>query len=175
MRQLHILHKIYFLSRCLSGNQFLYGIQHLIYIERNRLQFHLAALYLGHIQNIIDQSQQVIGRRLYFLQAVQNPFLALALLQRNSRHTDDTVHGSTDFMAHTGQKLRLGLAGNIMLHLIQLRLYHLSKLRQIMISFLIFQKLRRNAENADISHITSVVVHGQHDTLLPRCQTQKAL
>ncbi len=133
VRQINVLNETDALGRCLGQDQFTDRAQHFIHIEVKGFELHLAALDFGHIENIIDQSQQIIGRRLDFLQAVQNPLGGLILVQRNSRHTDNSVHGSSDLVAHPGEEFRLCPAGNIMLLLIELPLDHTSQLGQILI------------------------------------------
>ena len=60
IRHLDLLHEIYLLGRRLRHDQFPDRTEHLMDIEIDRFQLHLAALDLGHIQNVIDQAEQII-------------------------------------------------------------------------------------------------------------------
>ena len=72
-----------------------------------RNQFHFARFYLGQIQYIVDQRQQVMGRRLDVTDILV--YLAsLALLHDNVAQSHDRVHGRPDLMRHIGQKRTLG-------------------------------------------------------------------
>ena len=97
-----ILYKVNPLCLRLRRNQLPYSIQHFIDIKIARLQLHLTAFNFGHIQNIVNQPQQVFRRGLYFLQTVYCPLFALVLLQCNCRHTDNTVHRCAYLVAHSG-------------------------------------------------------------------------
>ena len=101
--------------------------------------------------------------------------MALFLLQRDSRHTDDTIHGRADLMAHTGQEIGLRLAGNIMLFLRQLALNDSAQLRQILVFLAVVKQRLLDPHNTDISHVIPIVIHGQHDTVPAGHNTQKPL
>ena len=175
MSQGDILGKRNFLGRRLRCNQLPDGLQHLPHIEIAGIQLHLAALDLGHIQNVVDQPQQIIGGGLDLLQAVHDPLRALPALERDGRHADDAVHRRADLVAHAGEKLGLGLAGNIVLPLVQLALDDPAQLRQVLLCLRVLQKRPRDVQNTDISHIAAAVIHGQNRPLLARPHIQEAL
>jgi len=75
-------------------------------VEVGALQVELAGLDLGEVEQVVDDAQQAIGRRLDRLQA-----LPLALVQGRVEHqlghAEDGVHGGADLVADVGQELRL--------------------------------------------------------------------
>ncbi len=73
-------------------------------------QLHLARLYLGQVQNVIDDGQQVLGGGLYVL-GVGVDLGVSALLHDDVVQADDGVHGGADLVGHIGQELALGNAG----------------------------------------------------------------
>ena len=79
-------------------------------LEVDRLQFELAGLHLGEVEDVVEQSQQRVGR-------LQNDVEILALLVREGGlqgqlgHAHDAVHGGADFVAHVGQEIALGPVG----------------------------------------------------------------
>ena len=64
------------------------------------IQGQLAALNLGHIQHIVNQSKQVPARQGNLAQTVLHALLIVYIRHRNRRHADDTVHRRADIMAH---------------------------------------------------------------------------
>ena len=77
-------------------------IQKLLQVKGGFHQRHFTAFNFGHIQNIVQQSQQVMGRALHLLQAVDPPGIALTFLQGDIRHADNAVHRRSNLVAHTG-------------------------------------------------------------------------
>ena len=67
-----------------------------------------AALDLGHIQHIVDQSQQMPAGKRDFPQAVVNNGGILEIRRGDGRHAHDGVHGRTDVVTHIGQEFALG-------------------------------------------------------------------
>ena len=90
-------------------------------------QLQLAGFDLGEVEQVVDDAQQAIGRRLDRLQA-----LPLALVQGRVEHefghADDGVHGGADFVADVGQEIVLGAVGRLrrLLGLAQLRIQPLA-------------------------------------------------
>ena len=72
-----------------------------------RVQFQAAGLDLGEVEDVVDQPQQVVRRRLD-----RHQILPLVLgeggLEGQLGHAEDGVHGRTDFMADVGEELVLG-------------------------------------------------------------------
>ena len=129
-------------------------------IEGFRTQTHLTAFDLRHIQNIIQQSQKIMGGALHLSQAIQPFFFGLILLQRNFCHADDAVHRCADFMRHASQEIRLGPGRQIMLLLIDAVLYDRANLAKRTVLFVILQKGRRKSQQENVSGILPVVRHG---------------
>ena len=93
--------------QALLGGLVLQGLvdfgQQLVGLEANVLQGHLARFELAQVQNVVDDDQQVLGRR--------GDGLAVAVLVGGQRgfgqqlaHAQDGIHGRADFVAHVGQK-----------------------------------------------------------------------
>ena len=74
-------------------------------------QFYLSGLDPGHIQNIIDQGQQMVRKLLCLFQIGSGRILRLHLTLGQGQHTGNTVQRSTDLMGHPGQESGLGLTG----------------------------------------------------------------
>ena len=78
--------------------------------EGMMLQFELAGLDLGEVENVVDDGQQRIG-------AAAGGLDVIALLvgqfgvEQQRGHADDAVHGRADLVAHVGQELGLGERG----------------------------------------------------------------
>ena len=66
-------------------------------------QFHLARLYLGQIQYIVDQCKKILGRRLDIAGIVVH-FSSLAFFHNNIAQAHNRVHGRADLMGHIRQK-----------------------------------------------------------------------
>ena len=86
------------------------AIQHIVQPEWHALQAHLAGLNLGEIQNIVDDRQQGIARRIDLLHIVQLTRRQLGA-QRQVRQANDGVHRRADLMAHVGKKLAFRAGG----------------------------------------------------------------
>ena len=80
--------------------------------EIGGVQFQLAGLDLREVEQIVDDAQQVVGRRLRRLQA-----LPLVVGQRRVQgqlgHAEDGVHRRADLVADVGQELVLGAVGRL--------------------------------------------------------------
>ena len=83
---------------------------HLPQVEIQLLNGEPAGLDFRQIENVIDQSQKRVSRRLDCHQVV--PLLVREFgAQGQLSHADDPVHGRAYLMAHVGQKLGLGQIG----------------------------------------------------------------
>ena len=71
----------------------------------------MAGFDAAHIQNIIDQRQQVGCAFADPIQIIAGIRIQAVLFQGKRIQTDDHVHGRTDFVAHVGQEGTLGLIG----------------------------------------------------------------
>ena len=76
--------------------------RHLIQIQRQ-----LSALDLGHVQNVIDQSQQMPAGQCNLYKTVPDPRRILNICHGNRRHAYDAVHRRPDIMTHVGEELAL--------------------------------------------------------------------
>ena len=72
--------------------------------DRNPPRFNAA-----HIQNVVDELQQMLGGIPDFLKIFLCIFAYIRILQCDTVKPDDCVHGRPDFMTHVRQKRRLGL------------------------------------------------------------------
>ena len=76
------------------------------------LQFELAGLDLGEIEDVVDEAKQGVGRRLHHAEV----FALLGVERRvegQLGHADDAVHGRADLVAHVGQELAFTAAGGL--------------------------------------------------------------
>ena len=70
-----------------------------------------AAFNPAHIQNIVDNGQQMSGGLAHLVQAIDHMRRIVGVRQRNIRHADDGVHRSANVMAHVGEKTAFGGIG----------------------------------------------------------------
>ena len=76
--------------------------------ERNAFQFELASLYLGQIENIVEQYEQRICRIISEIGVFLLPRCQFGIAQQFD-HPHNAVHRRANLVAHIGQKLALGL------------------------------------------------------------------
>ena len=90
-------------------------------------QLQLAGLDLGEVEQVVDDAQQAIGRRLDRLQALPL-VLVQGRVEHELGHAEDGVHGGADLVADVGQELVLGPVGRLrrLLRLAQLPLQPLA-------------------------------------------------
>ena len=86
-------------------------VQHLPEGELLAFQHHAAGFNPAHIQNIINQTEQVLGTGADFLQLVPGFGLEVRIMQRQGIQADNRVHRRPDFMAHIRKKTGFCLAG----------------------------------------------------------------
>ena len=79
-------------------------------VELDRIEFHLAGLDLGEVEDVVDHGEQRIRRGAGGLDVVALLRGELGV-QSQFRHSQDAVHGRPDLMAHVGQELALGQVG----------------------------------------------------------------
>ena len=77
-----------------------------------QVQFQLASLDLGEIQNIVDNSEKQAGRVVNLIDVIFLPAIQFRSHQ-HLVHADNRVHGGADFMTHIGEEFAFGLAGGI--------------------------------------------------------------
>ena len=166
VRKLDLHGKVLFFLREAPVHDCLQPVQELLHVKRSGGQRHLAALDLGHVQNVIEQSQKVMGGAVHLFQAVKAALLALGFLQRDLRHADDAVHGRPDLVGHTRQELRLGLGRLVVVLLIDAVLDDGADLAQLRTLRSILQKLSREPDQEDIARILPVVRHRKEEARL---------
>ena len=87
------------------------GFQELPEGEFLILQGHSSRLDPGHIQNVVDEIQEVFRRRPDLLQIAPGLLGGLRVIQGDVVQADDGIHRRPNLMAHAGQEGRLCLIG----------------------------------------------------------------
>ena len=75
------------------------------------LERHPSGFDAGHVQNVVDQIQQMVRAVAYFGQVVFDFRRRLRIVHGDVVQPDDGVHRSPDLMGHVGKKDRFGLVG----------------------------------------------------------------
>ena len=75
------------------------------------LDDHLPRFYAGHVEDVIDDAEQVLCRGADLQQVFFDSVGNIRLVEGNVVQADDGVHGRADLVAHVGEESRLGLAG----------------------------------------------------------------
>ena len=78
-------------------------LEQLPQVERHALEHEGIARDLGVVQDVVDDPQKRLSGNVYFFQVVIL-FGGKVGFQRQVRHSDNVVHGGTDFMAHVGEE-----------------------------------------------------------------------
>ena len=94
------------LALALSVNHGVNLFQH--FPERKLLVFqgHAPAFNAAHVQDVVNQPQQVLRAPADFLQMLPGALREAGVFQRDTVQADDGVHGRPDFVAHGGQEGR---------------------------------------------------------------------
>ena len=82
--------------------------QHLVEGKFNFLQHHLAGLNLGDVQDVTDDTQQMLRGNQHFGQLIALPAVR-SLIHRQPGHADDGIERGADFVTHIGEKIRFCL------------------------------------------------------------------
>ena len=77
------------------------------------LQLHFPGFDLAHIQNFIDQGEQVVGGFRDFPQTVRHPLPVVKMIGGDCGHADNPVHRSAYIVTHAGEEFAFGLVGCI--------------------------------------------------------------
>ena len=85
-----------------------------------RYELHLAGLYLGQIQYIVDKGEQGLACTLD-VQGIFPDRLTGRGAKYHLVHTYDGIHGSPDLMGHIGEEIALGLVGCVRCILLELQ------------------------------------------------------
>ena len=88
-------------------------MDHRRHLEGLKVEFNFAGLYLGEVEDVIDQGQQVAARGVDVVQVGNEGIIAklFGLLRQHFAVADDGVHWRAQFMAHIGEKRALGAIG----------------------------------------------------------------
>ena len=71
------------------------------------MQFHPSALDPAHIQNIVNQFEQMIAGIQDLAQGITDTFRIFNMVERNTGKAQDRVHGRADIVGHIGQEKAL--------------------------------------------------------------------
>ncbi len=80
------------------------------------LDLNFPAFNSAHIQNVIDQAQQMVAGREHFLQRVPYLVFVVNMTHRNGCKPNNRIHGRADVVRHIRQKRSLRLVGVLRLH-----------------------------------------------------------
>ena len=72
---------------------------------------HAPGLDAAHVQDVVDDPQQVVGGGADLFQILLDPVAGAGVVHGDVVEPDDGVHGGADLVAHVGEKGRLGLVG----------------------------------------------------------------
>ena len=64
---------------------------------------------LAHIQNVINDSQKMLCRNIYFINILDHLILIPCIMSDQGCNTHDRIHRCTDIMRHTIQEITFGL------------------------------------------------------------------
>ena len=88
-------------------HQRLYFVEQLVQINFGLLQGHPTGLNLGHVQDIVDQVQQVLAAADNDIQRLLLCGRHIRILLEQSRKTEHGIEGSAQLMAHVRQERAL--------------------------------------------------------------------
>ena len=76
-------------------------------------ELHLAALDLVHVEELVDERQQVVRGVRDLPQAVGHALAVVQVCLGDRGHADDAVHRGADVVAHAGEEVALRFAGGL--------------------------------------------------------------
>ena len=82
-------------------------LHQIVKVKRHMLRLHVAGFQLAHIQNIVDERQQMLGGNMDLFKAVVHALMIFTIFLDNLQHTHHTVNRRADIVAHAGKELRL--------------------------------------------------------------------
>ena len=88
-------------------------------------EHHPPRLDAAHVEDVVDEPQQVVGAGADFLQVGATPGREFGVAQGDVVQPDDGVHRGADFVAHVGKEVGLGAADLFGHLLVQLQLFFL--------------------------------------------------
>ena len=110
------------LVHALAVNHDIDLIQEIPEAEFFLLQRHAPGLDAAHIQNVVNQPQQMLGAGPDFFQLLPGMRRQIGVFQGDVVQADNGVHGRSDFVAHVGQEAGLGPAAFLRHHLFHFHL-----------------------------------------------------
>ena len=78
--------------------------------EGHVFEFEVAGFDLRHVEDVVEDLQQVLGGAMRLLDVVAG-LLGQVVVERQQGHADHGIHRRADLVAHVGQKGRLGAGG----------------------------------------------------------------
>jgi len=82
-------------------------------LELREVEGGLAALDLGHVEDVVEQAQHVQGGGLDLAGVVAHEVGVAGVAEEERGQAHDGVHGGADVVAHVGQERALGLVGHL--------------------------------------------------------------
>ena len=76
-------------------------------------QYHLAALYLGNIQDIVDEAEQVLAGGHDLFGVFPHLYRVFRVHGQQGGKAQHGVHGGADVVGHIGKEGGFGVAGNL--------------------------------------------------------------
>ena len=80
-------------------------------VERGGVQGRAAGLDLGHLQDVVDQGEQMLAAAVDGPQVLALPGVEVPVAQHQLGEPEDGVHGGADFVRHVRQEDALGAVG----------------------------------------------------------------
>ena len=97
--------------------------QHFPQIHGFFRKIHFPRIQFAHIQNIIDQRQQILRRHADLFMIFSYRLRIVQTFIRNIQHTDDTIHRRADIVGHSGQKFAFRLIRHFQFHILFMHLF----------------------------------------------------
>jgi hypothetical protein len=79
--------------------------------ERFKMKLHAPRLYLGEVEDVVDQGKQVPARTQHAIERFEVLIEALRILAQHLGDADDGVEWRAELMAHVGEEARFGPVG----------------------------------------------------------------
>ena len=86
------------------------AVAQLAQAERFFLKLDLAGLDARHLQNVVDERKQVVGKLVRLVEVLERFAVPVEAALRERHHADDAVHRGADLVRHTREEGRLGAA-----------------------------------------------------------------
>ena len=97
----------------LSADDGLDVVQHIGQADLALFEMELAALDAAHVQDVVDEREQMAARGEGLGQIVPDPFGVADVADRKGGEADDGVHRGADVVRHIGQEVALCAAGGL--------------------------------------------------------------